>query len=97
MGGEKSPIEFNERIGKGQEKWKGRSKSKETRKKLMPIPMPMMGMEMTDDLPGLCVSHPSFVPAFSKCRMVVIVKGRDRSRGISLCFVALCRFVELAN
>ena len=97
MGGEKSPIEFNERIGKGQEKSKGRSKSKETRKKLMPIPMPMMGMEMTDDLPGLCVSHPSFVAAISKCRMVTIVKGRDRSRGISLCFVALCHFVELAN
>jgi len=39
------------------------------------LSMPMTGMEMTDDLPGLCVSHPLLLPAISKCRMLTIVRS----------------------
>jgi hypothetical protein len=91
MGCEESPIEFNERIGKGQEKMEGGSKSKETR-----IPMPMMGTEMhrwpSWSLVSLILLL--FRP-ISKCRKLIIVKSViDREALISA--VAFRRFVESA-
>ena len=60
------------------------------------LSMPMMGMEMTDDLPGLCVSHPFFVPAFSRCRIVTIVKSViDREASLCCGVSSFCRVGHL--
>ena len=40
-----------------QGKKKGKDQQEESRK-MLPMPVPMMGMEITDDLPGLCISYP---------------------------------------
>jgi hypothetical protein len=40
-----------------QGKKKGKDQQEESRR-MLPMPVPMMGMEITDDLPGLCISYP---------------------------------------
>jgi hypothetical protein len=46
---------------RGYEQGEARKKRKdqqEESRRMLPMPVPMMGMEIADDLPGLCISYP---------------------------------------
>jgi hypothetical protein len=48
---------------------------------MLPMPVPMMEMEITDDLPGLCISYPVLFRPYPNA---VLINGAiDREASIS--------------
>jgi hypothetical protein len=51
-------VRLRETRGYEQGEARKNKRERSASRKMLPMPVPMMGMEITDDLPGLCISYP---------------------------------------